>query len=100
MARRRRAHEVRGEDPDDWAVIMDDVNRELQKSLLVLADACEREGIDVSEVDGERHKPEAVEQIQRLGLELVMAAEAIRSQANLLRDHRPQPADVARRRPW
>jgi len=40
-------HRKRGEDPDDWSVVLDDVRKEFGKTMKLIRTATEKEGIDL-----------------------------------------------------
>ena len=77
VARRRRVHQIRGEEPDDPRVVIDDICGDLEKALELLAEVAEREGIDVSGPTFDPPSSPALEEASRLGIELVMAAKAL-----------------------
>lgn len=51
MERRRREHELRGEDPDDLEVVMQDVASDMEKALGMLKEELEERGIDAREIE-------------------------------------------------
>ncbi len=40
-------HKKKGEDPHDWAVVLDDVKKEFEKTIRLIREAAEKEGIDL-----------------------------------------------------
>jgi hypothetical protein len=74
-AQRRWVHQARGEDPDDWSVVMDDVGEELARTLTLLHEVAEREGIDVSDEALKDTPPASLasRRLSRAGLDLVGA---------------------------
>jgi hypothetical protein len=73
---RRRAAQARGEGdaPEDWRAIVEDLERSCEQSLELLAEACEREGIELAGPHSEQPKPAILEAAQRLGDELAASA--------------------------
>jgi hypothetical protein len=67
-------HEARGEDPDDWAVIMKDVEQEMGRALQLLTEMAERDGVDVSDDSNEMPPPSlASRRLSQAGLDFVVA---------------------------
>jgi hypothetical protein len=72
-AQRRWVHEARGEDPDDWAVIMKDVEEELGRALQLLVEMAERDGADLDD-DSDAPPPSlASRRLSQSGLDFVVA---------------------------
>jgi len=51
-------HMADGVDPDDWKVVMDDINKSFDKALLLLREKAKQLGIDLNKVDEAAAAPE------------------------------------------
>lgn len=72
-AQRRWVHQARGEDPDDWAVVMKDVGEELERAMKLLVEMAERDGVDLSDESDEPPASLASRRLSQSGLDFVVA---------------------------
>jgi hypothetical protein len=74
MAGRGRSHEREDNGPAGWEATIEEVERDLKQSLILLGEACEREGIEFGGINPESSRPAILKLVERLGNDLVAAA--------------------------
>jgi len=50
---RRAEHKEKGEDPDDWGIVLKDVHEDLQQAMQMCAEMADGQGIDLTEIEEE-----------------------------------------------
>jgi hypothetical protein len=69
----RWAHEVSGEDPDAWDAVLADVDDTLRRSLAMLGEIAQREGVDLETPIPEEPRSLYAERLRRAGVDYSLA---------------------------